>query len=162
MLTSSSTCETGRYKAENLTRGTKYTFTVAAVDKDGNKNEATVEAETKSEAKPGAPEYTPPADETITFTYTKGSTPVTGNALNTLSLSTKDKDAMTVTAAVDGTVTSYRWALDGVEIDGATANAVTLTAGIGEIPAGKHTVTVFVTKGGKEYSKETVAFTVAK
>lgn len=149
------------YKAENLTRGTPYTFTVAAVDKDGNKNEATVEAETKSEAKPGAPEYTPPADETITFTYTKGSTPVTGNALNTLSLSTKDKDTLTVTAVVTGTVT-YRWALDGVEIDGATANAVTLTAGIEKIPAGKHTVTVFVTKGGKEYSKETVAFTVAK
>ncbi len=63
---------------------------------------------------------------------------------------------MTVTATPALPVDSYQWYLDGVAINGATSNQVTVGSGL---DAGEYTLTVVVKKGSL-YSSESVDFTV--
>jgi hypothetical protein len=77
-------------------------------------------------------------------------------------LSWADDTALTVSIGETGTFAGYRWALDGMILDGETGNTITLK--VGNMAAKRHVLTVFVTKiengAAVEYTKR-VTFTVA-
>jgi uncharacterized repeat protein (TIGR02543 family) len=129
-----------------LTNGTAYTFTVKAVDTAGNKSGGV-----SSAVMPLAPsgvvtvEFTGlPQDEDFTLTGEN----ILSWAANT-----------TLNASVSETFVAYRWDLDGAAISGETGSSLTLYAG--DLAVKQHTLTVFVTKNGVEYTKR-VTFTVAQ
>jgi LysM repeat protein len=82
-------------------------------------------------------QFTGPRDETITLSKMEDA------------LSWADNTALNV--SVSGTFSAYRWALDGVVIEGETGSSLSLNAG--ELSVSRHTLTVVVTKDGVEYSK---------
>jgi hypothetical protein len=136
----------GTYAASGLTNGTSYTFTVNAVDTAGNRSAGVSSAALTPLALLAGSikvQFTGPRDETITLSGTEGALSWAANtALN---------------VSVSGTFSAYRWALDGVVIEGQTGSSLSLNAG--ELSVSRHTLTVVVTKDGVEYSK-VVQFTV--
>jgi hypothetical protein len=76
-----------------------------------------------------------PQDETITLTGTEN---LSWSANTTLSVS------------VSETFTGYQWYLDGTALTGATTGSLTMYAE--DLSLKKHTLTVYVTKGGVKYA----------
>jgi hypothetical protein len=138
---------TQTYIATGLTKGTGYAFTVKAVDTatpTANKSApATVSATPRDPTAQVTVNFTGPGDENITLTGIPGSLSATANT--------------PITVTVTGPYDSYRWALDGEEIWGATGNTVSTSTG--SLAVKRHTLTVFVTTGGVEYAKR-VSFTI--
>jgi hypothetical protein len=128
-----------------LTNGTAYTFTVKAVDTAGNKSGGVSSAALTPLA--------PTGNITVTFTGLPEDQDITLTGVNTLSWAAN----ATLNVSVSESFDAYRWHLDGVEISG--ANSLTLYAG--NLAVKQHTLTVFVTKNGVEYTKR-VTFTVVQ
>jgi quinol monooxygenase YgiN len=122
-----------------LTNGAAYTFTLKAVDNAGIKS-AGVSSSPQTPLHPPTGlirvQFTGPQDETIDLIQTGGP------------LSWTDNDSLNM--SVNGSFTVYRWDLDGVTLPG-TNNSLTLYAR--DLSIKQHRLTVFVTKGGLEYTK---------
>jgi predicted phage tail protein len=136
---------TGTKEITGLTNGTRYTFTVKAVDNAGNMSDGETASGTPAASTgPVAATFTGgPQDETITLS----------GAGNTISWAANTA----LVVSVDGTFSGYRWALDSSVLEGETTSSLTLYAG--SLSVKQHSLTVYVTKEGHEYTKR-VTFTV--
>ena len=130
-----------------LSSGTAYTFTVKAKDTSGNLSAGATANATPLEPTAGVSvSFTGPADETVNLTGP-------GNPLSAAA-------NPPITVTVTGSYQDYRWALDGRqiwEVNGSSGSSLTMKAG--NLEAKRHTLTVYVTKGGVEYAK-ILTFTV--
>jgi hypothetical protein len=129
------------YNVPGLKPNTEYTFTVTAVDGDGNKSVLSVETKVKTleSAK---------ASVTVEFSGFKEEIKT---STDKEVLSWQAGDTLTVTLEdIDG-YDSCKWSLDGGAEKDVVDNEITFKAN--ELPVKTHTLTVLVTKGVVTYTK---------